>query len=128
MFAKFFSEVSDLEKALRKLLANIADRTIVFTIAANTATMLKLKFVEGVLLFLFMDFMVYVVIRVFLKRTPGDIMFGVVLKADFPRFLRLSIRWLLGYLSPITGFLLHVPAIRWKSFCDAVVGIDSEVI
>ncbi len=116
--------MDDFERAFRKFLAVCTDRVIILILTVDVVVILELKIIAMIVLFVFLDFMVYVVLRTFLERTPGDIMFGIALKVGFPRFFRLSLRWLLGFLSPFTGFLLHVPAIKWRSFCDTIVGIE----
>lgn len=120
--------MDDFERALRKFLAVLTDRVIILILTADVSVILELKIIAMIILFLFLDFMIYVIIRTFLGRTPGDIMFGIMINAGFPRFFRLLSRWLLGFLSPFTGFLLHVPAVKWKSFCDTIVGINSEFV
>ncbi|MCS7214146.1 MAG: hypothetical protein NZ927_08030 [Candidatus Calescibacterium sp.] len=120
--------MDEFDKSVRKLLANITDRVTILILTANTSLILEMEILQTITMFLFLDFMIYVILRTFLQRTPGDIMFGIVIKTGFPKILRLSLRWLLGYLSPFSGFLLHVPAIRWKSFCDSIVGINSEKV
>lgn len=118
----------ELEVSLRKLMGNLADRTFNLLLASNTAMMLGLNLTGMVPLFLFLDFITYVVLRAFFGRTVGDVMFGIVIEAGFPKFGRLLLRWTLGYLSPLSGFLLHVPAVRWKSFCDSFSGINARVL
>ncbi len=81
-----------------------------------------------ILLFIISDFFIYVVIRSLLIRTPGDIMFGIRISTYSLRCTRIFLRWLLGYLSPLTAFLLHIPAINHRSLCDVISGIRIEII
>lgn len=120
--------MEDFERAFRKFLAVLTDRVTILILVADMGVLLKLNIFGMIVLSIFFDFMIYVVLRTFLGRTPGDIMFGVVIKVGSPKFFRLLLRWLLGFLSPFTGFLLHVPAIRWRSFCDTIVGINPEIV
>lgn len=120
--------MDDFETAKRKFLANLTDRTIILIFAADTGTILKIDIVGIIILFFLLDFMNYVILRSLLGRTPGDIMFGIVIETGFPRFLRLLSRWFLGYISPFTAFLLHIPAVRWKSLCDSILGINTKIV
>ncbi len=107
----------------RRIFANTIDRTIIIYISAILS---ESKITIFILIFLFFDFTLGVLFRILFYQTPGDIMFGIKIEAQ-PK-IKLALRWILGYISPLTAFLLHIPAGQWKSIADVICGIKIQKI
>ncbi len=112
----------------RRVLANIADLSFLVCLCGTISISLDMGFVAFFSLFILSDFMFSVVWRTFFYGTPGDIIFGVRLSGGFPFFLRLTARWFLGYISPMTAFLLHLPADSKRSMCEVISGLTNEKV
>jgi len=107
----------------RRICANALDRTIIIYISSILS---EGRIIIFIILFLIFDFTLGVLFRSIFSQTPGDIIFGIKIEAH-PKF-KLPIRWILGYISPFTAFLLHIPAGQWKSLLDTICGIKVEKI
>jgi uncharacterized RDD family membrane protein YckC len=107
----------------RRIFANALDRTLIIYISSILS---EGKIIILIILFLIFDFALGVLFRTIFSQTPGDIIFGIRIEAH-PRF-KIPLRWLLGYISPFTAFLLHIPAGQWRSLLDKICGIKVEKI
>jgi|GEM_PF-875280 uncharacterized RDD family membrane protein YckC len=117
-----------MEVFIRRILANSLDRSVIIYTSAFISLTGKINFLGFILLFLFFDFITFVMFRWAFERTPGDIIFGIRVskKSGGTIFLKLALRWIIGFISPFTGFLLHIPAGNWRSLCDILAGIQFE--
>ncbi|GBD02992.1 hypothetical protein HRbin19_00263 [bacterium HR19] len=113
---------------IRRILANTLDRSVIIYISALISLVGKINFLGFILMFLFFDFTTSVMFRWAFERTPGDIIFGIRIskKKHGAIHLKLALRWIMGFISPLTGFLLHIPAGNWRSLCDTLAGIQFE--
>ncbi len=107
----------------RRILANALDRTIIIYISSILS---ESKITVFILIFLLFDFTLGILFRILFSQTPGDIMFGIKIEAQ-PK-IKLVLRWILGYISPLTAFLIHIPAGQWKSIADVICGIKVQKI
>lgn len=112
----------------RKFFANLFDRTFLVFSSATISYLIGLNFLGFISFFLVFDFLLYVIFRSVFRRTPGDISFGIIVRTRSPSFIYLGLRWIAGYLSPLTGFLIYIPAENGRSFCDFLLGIKTEVV
>lgn len=113
---------------MRKFFANLLDRTFLIFFCSLIGSILHLDIISFILFFLLFDFLLFVVFRGVFARTPGDISFGIVIRTRSPSLLFLTLRWIIGYLSPLTGFLVYIPAEKGRSFCDFLLGIKTEIV